>query len=45
MRYAVDPRQNVLFDPTECMFSPMAVKMLANDWPALFLRRHALWSR
>jgi len=39
MRYAVDPRQTRLFDPTECMFSPMAIKMLANDWPAVFRKQ------
>jgi hypothetical protein len=39
MRYAVDPRQTVLFDPAEVMFSPMAIKMLADDWPAVFRKQ------
>jgi len=40
MRYAVDPRQKVLFDPAESMFSPMAVKHMQQDWPAVF--RHQI---
>ena len=36
MRYAVDPRQAVLFDPAESMFSPMAVRFMTEDWPGLF---------
>jgi len=39
MRYAVDPRQTVLFDPAECMFSPKAIQLLANDWPAVFRKQ------
>lgn len=39
MRYAVDPRQTVLFDLDQCMFSPMAIKMLADDWPAVFRKQ------
>jgi hypothetical protein len=36
VRHAVDPRQKVLLDPGETMFSPMAVKRLREDWPGLF---------
>lgn len=36
MRYAQDPRQKVLFDPAESMFSPMTLKYLRGDWPGLF---------
>ena len=36
MRYAQDPRQKVLFDPAEAMFSPMTLKFLRRDWPGLF---------
>ena len=36
MRYAVDPRQEVLFDPAEAMFSPMTIALLRGDWPGLF---------
>jgi hypothetical protein len=36
MRYAVDPRQNALFDTAVAMFSPMAIKYLRGDWPGLF---------
>jgi hypothetical protein len=36
MRYAVDPRQKPLFDPSEMMFSPMAIKYMREDWPGLF---------
>jgi len=36
MRYAVDPRQAMLFDPAEQMFSPMALKVVKNDWPDVF---------
>jgi hypothetical protein len=32
----VDPRQKVLFDPAESMFSPMAVAMLREGWPHVF---------
>jgi len=36
MRYSIDPRQKVLFDPAEAMFSPMAIKYMRQDWPGLF---------
>jgi hypothetical protein len=36
MRYAVDPRQKLLFDPGEVMFSPVALRCLREDWPGLF---------
>ena len=36
MRYAVDPRQKVLFDAAEAMFSPMTLAWLRGDWPGLF---------
>jgi hypothetical protein len=36
MRYAVDPRQQVLFDAAESMFSPMTLAFLRGDWPGLF---------
>lgn len=36
MRYAVDPQQELLFDPAESMFSPAAVKYMREDWPGLF---------
>ena len=36
MRYSVDPRQNLLFDPAEDMFSPMAIRYMNSDWPGLF---------
>jgi len=36
MRYSVDPRQNLLFDPAEDMFSPMAIRYMNADWPGLF---------
>jgi hypothetical protein len=36
MRYAVDPLQKLLFDPSELMFSPMTLKFLRGDWPGLF---------
>ena len=36
MRYSIDPRQKVLFDPAETMFSPMAIKYMQQDWPGLF---------
>ncbi len=39
VRYAIDPRQNVLFDPGEMMFSPMAIQRLSEDWPGLFRRQ------
>jgi hypothetical protein len=36
MRYAVDPRQEALFDAAEMMFSPMAIRYMREDWPGLF---------
>jgi len=36
MRYAIDPRQEALFDTAETMFSPMAIKYMRQDWPGLF---------
>ena len=36
MRYAVDPRQTMLFDPAEGMFSPKTLKAIKNDWPGVF---------
>jgi len=36
MRYAVDPRQEALFDTAETMFSPMAIRYMGRDWPGLF---------
>jgi hypothetical protein len=36
MRYSVDPQQNLLFDPAQGMFSPMALRYMATDWPGLF---------
>jgi IS5 family transposase len=36
MRHAVDPRQKMLFDPAERMFSPMAIRRMRADWPGLF---------
>ncbi len=39
MRYAVDPRQNVLFDPAESMFSPKTIKAIKDDWPGVFRAR------
>ena len=36
MRHFVDPRQNLLFDPAETMFSPMAIRYFKADWPGLF---------
>lgn len=36
MRYAVDPRQMSLFDPSAMMFSPMTIKHLSSDWPGVF---------
>jgi|TARA_B100001971_G_scaffold203400_1_gene218236 hypothetical protein len=36
MRYATDPRQKPLFDVTDMMFSPMAIKHMRGDWPGLF---------
>ena len=36
MRYSVDPRQYLLFDPGQAMFSPMAVRYMNADWPGLF---------
>jgi|AntAceMinimDraft_16_1070373.scaffolds.fasta_scaffold25565_1 hypothetical protein len=36
MRHLVDPQQNLLFDPAEAMFSPMALRFFNEDWPGLF---------
>ncbi len=36
MRYAVDPRQEPLFDTAETMFSAMALGYMREDWPGLF---------
>jgi hypothetical protein len=36
MRYAINPRQKALFDPAESMFSPMTIKCMLDDWPAVF---------
>jgi hypothetical protein len=36
VRYAIDPRQEVLLDPGETMFSPVALKRLREDWPGIF---------
>jgi hypothetical protein len=36
MRYAVDPRQMILFEPAAAMFSPMTIKYLSSDWPGVF---------
>jgi len=36
MRHAVDPRQKLLFDPAESVFSPMAIKYMQQGWPGLF---------
>lgn len=36
MRYATDPRQKPLIDLAACMFSPMAIRYMAEDWPGLF---------
>lgn len=36
MRYSVDPRQNLLFDPAQGQFSPMALRYMDADWPGLF---------
>jgi len=36
MIYAADPKQMVLFDPTESLFSPMIVKRLRNGWAGIF---------
>jgi hypothetical protein len=36
MRHMVDPRQSCLFDPAESMFSPLALKLMREDWPAIF---------
>lgn len=40
MRHFVNPQQNLLFDPAEGMFSPMAIRYMTADWPGLF--RHQL---
>jgi len=39
MHHAVDPRQKLLFDPAEGMFSRMAIKRMRTDWPGLFRER------
>ena len=39
MRHAVDPRQKMLFDPAEGMFSPMAIRRMRTDWPGVFRER------
>ena len=36
MRHSVDPQQNLLFDPAQGMFSPMALRYMNEDWPGLF---------
>ena len=36
MRHMVDPRQDCLFDPAESMYSPMAIKLMRNDWQHVF---------
>ena len=36
MRYSVDPQQNLLFDPAQGVFSPMALRYMNTDWPGLF---------
>ena len=36
MRYARDPRQKVLFDPAEAMFSPRVLARLRSGWSGLF---------
>jgi hypothetical protein len=36
MRYSVDPQQNLLFDPSQTQFSPMALRYMNADWPGLF---------
>lgn len=36
MRNSVNPQQNLLFDPAEGMFSPMALRYMNTDWPGLF---------
>lgn len=36
MRYAVDPRQEPLFDTAMTIFSPMAIQRLRQDWQGLF---------
>ncbi len=36
MRYAVDPRQAMLFDPADSMFSPKTLKAIKDDWPGVF---------
>jgi hypothetical protein len=40
MIYAVDPRQNRLFDPFEGVIPPAGHKIIANGWQAIF--RHVL---
>lgn len=36
MRHFVNPQQNLLFDPAEGLFSPMALRYMKADWPGLF---------
>lgn len=36
MRHFIDPRQGVLFDPYDGLFSPLARQRLEAGWPALF---------
>lgn len=36
MRHFIDPQQNLLFDPAEGLFSPMAIRYMNADWPGLF---------
>ena len=36
MRHSVDPQQNLLFDPAQGVFSPMALRYMNKDWPGLF---------
>src|SRR5450759_4027510 len=40
MIYAVDPRQNRLFDPFEGVIPPVGWKIIANGWQGVF--RHAI---
>ena len=36
MRHSIDPRQGVLFDPYDGLFSPLARKRIEDGWPTLF---------
>ncbi|MCK5133955.1 MAG: hypothetical protein KAR40_17625, partial [Candidatus Sabulitectum sp.] len=40
MRNIGDPRQQLLFDPFERIFSPLAYKTIKNGWQGLF--RHVI---